>query len=62
MNIITFKVNNENSGIKTRLWNEIKNFKLIWCKEWDAWFEITVEIDESNELIKNIEGHSIGES
>lgn len=62
MNTITFKVNNENSGIKTRLWNEIKNFKLIWCKEWDAWFEITVEIDESNELIKNIEGHSIGES
>ena len=25
MNTITFKVNNENSGIKTRLWNEIKN-------------------------------------
>lgn len=61
-NTITFKVNNENNGVKTRLWNQIKNFKLIWCKEWDAWFEITVDIDESNELVKNVEGHSIGES
>lgn len=61
-NSIDFKVSKEDNGTVVRLWDEIKNFKLIWCKEWDAWFEITVDIDESNELVKNVSGKSLGES
>lgn len=61
-NSIDFKVSKELDGNTVRLWNEIKNFKLVWCKEWDAWFEITVEIDEDNELVKNVSGKALGES
>lgn len=62
MNTVDFKVYKTANSIATRLWDEINDFRLIWCKEWDAWFEITVEIDETNELIKNVTGCSIGES
>ena len=61
-NSLDFKVSKNYDNIVTQLWDEIVNFKLIWCKEWDAWFEITVEIDESNDLIKNVNARSIGEA
>lgn len=38
------------------LWDKVIDFKLIYCKEWDKWFEITVEVDESNEVKKTVFG------
>lgn len=35
-------------------WKEIKNFRKVWIPEYDKWFTLTYDIDESNELIKNI--------
>lgn len=61
-NDISFKVNKESNGRIIDLWDEIKDFKLIWCKEWDAWFEITVEINQSDGLSKSINGKSLGEA
>lgn len=61
-NDISFKVNKESNGRIIDLWDEIKDFKLIWCKEWDAWFEITVEINQSDGLSKSISGKSLGEA
>lgn len=43
------------------LWNDIKDFKLIWCKEWDKWFSIEVKITESKNTVKNIVGTDLGE-
>lgn len=36
------------------LWNQIVDFKLVYCVEWDTWFEITVELDESIETVKTV--------
>ena len=38
----------------TNLWDKVVDFKLVYCKEWDEWFEIKVELDESNETIKTV--------
>ena len=35
-------------------WKEIKNFRKVWIPEYDKWFTLTYDVDESNELIKNI--------
>lgn len=59
---LSFRVNKTNNGEEYPLWNQVKDFKLIWCKEWNTWFEIYVEIDESNELVKNILAKSLGEA
>ena len=31
-------------GKECQIWNDITNFKLVWCAEWDVWFELTVDI------------------
>ena len=58
---ISFQVNKEEDGITYKLWDKLTNFKLIWCKEWDIWFEIRVEINEENKLVKNVSAKSLGE-
>ena len=44
------------------LWKSITDFKLVWVKEWDKWFEIYVSLDESETTIKNITAKSLGEA
>jgi len=51
---ITFNVHKEIDGEKDSLWDLITNFKLVYCVEWNCWFECTVEIDESNETVKTV--------
>lgn len=58
---ISFLVNKEEDGVPYKLWDKLTNFKLIWCKEWDIWFEIKVEINEENKLVKNVFAKSLGE-
>ena len=50
------------SGNGNEFWNEIKDFRLIWYKEIDLWFEIKVEVTESDYLIKNVTGETVCES
>jgi len=33
-------------------WDDIKDFRLIWCKEWDIWYELNIDTTESSETIK----------
>lgn len=44
------------------LWDEIKDFRLIYCPEWNMWFEITVELNEVeiNDAIKIVTGIQLG--
>ena len=42
-------------------WEQIKDFKLVWAKEWNILFEIYVELNEADETIKNISAKSLGE-
>ena len=57
---LSFKVYKEINGVKCALWDEITNFKLVYCLEWNQWFEITVELDESNETVKTVFGTELG--
>ena len=47
---ISFDVYKYADRKKDHLWDEIRNFKLVWCKEWDTWFQITVEISEERTM------------
>ena len=49
-------VNNAN------LWDKIVDFKLVYCKEWDMWFEIKVELDEGDETIKTVFCTQLGQA
>ncbi len=59
---ISFRVSKDNNGKKCLLWDELLDFKLLWCKEYDLWFEIYVEINESNDLVKNVIGKTVCEA
>ena len=60
---VMFKVHKYSNGEKDYLWDEIDNFRLIWCKEWDVWFNITVELDESSsETSKSVSCTRLGQA
>lgn len=44
------------------LWENIINHKLIWVKELDEYYEITVDLDDSNDIYKNITAKSLCEA
>ncbi|MCI8371077.1 MAG: tail fiber domain-containing protein [Lachnospiraceae bacterium] len=57
---ITFDVHKYVNGRKCPLWEQIKDFKLIWCKEWDTWFEIKVTTNESSQTTKIVSCTELG--
>ena len=57
---ISFRVSKYHDGELDHLWDKIVDFKLIWCKEFDMWFEITVQIDKSNETEKVVSATKLG--
>ena len=59
---ITFNVYKYIDNEKDPLWDLIVNFKLIYCIEWDCWFEATVEIDESSETVKTVFCTQLGQA
>lgn len=59
---LRFSVYKKENGRKYHLWDSLKDFKLAYCVEWDAWFELSVETNESNETVKNVLARSLGEA
>lgn len=57
-----FKTYKYENNIKNHLWDKIVDFKLLWCKEWDNWFEIKIDIDESNETVKTVYCTNLGQA
>lgn len=57
---ISFKVYKTVDDNKNNLWDEIVNFRLIYCLEWNQWFEITVETDEDTKTVKTVTGINLG--
>ena len=57
---ISFTVNKYIDDEIVPLWDKIVDFKLIYCKEWDIWFEIRVELDEETESVKTVFGTQLG--
>lgn len=50
----TFNVYKKVNGKECRLWHQLKQRKLIWVKEYDEWFQIAVQIDDSERVVKKI--------
>ena len=59
---ITLSMNVPASITSNRFWNQIRDFKLVYCKEYDQWFEMYVKVEEDNQLIKTISCVSLGEA
>ena len=59
---ISFTLNKYIDGRLTNLWDKVVDFKLIYCKEWDMWFEIKVELDEATKTIKTVFGTQLGKA
>ncbi len=59
----TFKVSKQDN-LKTydAVWDKITDFKLIYCPEWDSWFEIKVELTDGTDIIKSITATALCES
>lgn len=50
----SFIINKYIDDEPTPLWEKVVDFKLVYCKEWDMWFEIKVELDEETETVKTV--------
>ena len=61
-NEISFATRKMADSIEFAHWKDIVDFRLAWWKEADAWFEIRVSMDESNETIKHVLCVHLGEA
>ena len=59
---ISFSVYKYIDGELDPLWDKITNFKLIYYVEADRYFEVVVEIDESNETVKTCFATELGQA
>ena len=59
---MSFRVNKADCENNDAFWNQLTDFKLLWVREWNKWFEIYVEINEKNGTVKNISATSLGEA
>ena len=58
----SFTMNKYINGKVNHLWDKVVDFKLIYCKEWDMHFEITVELDEATETVKTVFCTQLGQA
>lgn len=56
-----FKVLKTYDKEEFRYWDEIHNFRLIYVPDWDKYFVITLEINESNSIEKVVTANSLQE-
>lgn len=59
---LSFTLHKKRNGIQFPYWNEVTDFKLVWCKDWDKWFEIYVKVGESDKTVKEVTAISLGEA
>lgn len=59
---LSFKVYKTLNGVDYPDWDKIKDFQLLWCKEWNEFFELNVELNESNEIVKDVIATSLSEA
>lgn len=45
-----------------KMWEDLQDFKLLWLREYNKIYEIYVELNEEDYIIKNIEAKSLGEA
>ena len=61
-NEFSFKIYKTVDGKEERLWDKVVDLKLIWVKEVNEYFEIRVNVNDSNDTVKSITGTSLCEA
>lgn len=56
-----FSVYQISNGVTLDIWDEIVDFKLLWIKEFDLWFEIHVQTSDGNVCVKHITAKSLAQ-
>lgn len=59
---LSFKVYKYDNLTECTLWDEITDFKLLYCIEWDAWFEITVQTTDGFNTYKDVSATHLPQS
>lgn len=59
---LTFTLNKYIDDEVTPFWDKVVDFKLVYCPEWDMWFEAKVELDEATETIKTVFCTQLGQA
>ena len=57
---MSFTVYKYVDGVEDPLWSKITNFKLVYCVEWNQFFEIAVEVNESTDVKKTVSCTALG--
>jgi len=50
------------SAVVNKLWEQIKDFKLCWVREWNSWFELKVDTTDGTGITKTVSATSLGEA
>ena len=58
----SFTVHKEDNGNTTPYWEEIVDYRLILCTEWNTWFEAKVATNQDDETVKEITLTKLGEA
>ena len=58
----SFNVDKYDNGSITPYWDKLTTFKLIYCEEYNTWFEATVEYSDSTEVTKQVSLTRLGEA
>ena len=59
---VTFQVYKDNNGMLCGVWDDLTDFKLAYCIEWDTWFELTVTTTDGTAVVKNVTGTHLPQS
>lgn len=59
---LSFDIYKHVDGIINPLWGAVKDFRLVWYQNIDKWFQIQVELDETNSTVKHIIGTPVCEA
>ena len=58
----TFKVNKIYNGQKNPVWDNLMDFKLVYAVEWDKYFQMTLDINETTETVKSVDCVQLGQA
>ena len=58
----TFKVNKIYNGQKNPIWDNLMDFKLVYAVEWDKYFQMTLDINETTETVKSVDCVQLGQA
>lgn len=59
---VSFQAHKSLDDAENSNWDEITDLRLVWCREWNKVFEMTVEAEDSEGTIKFITAKSLGEA